>query len=176
MTLITNIVHCETITTFAGGGSSLGVGPASSASLGSPSGLAYDPYRGAIIITEFLGYRIRSVSLTTGIITTIAGDGTAGYSGDGGLAISARLYMPKHAIYAPDGCLYIADTGNNVVRKVDVSGEETPLFFSIAWGLTAPPLFQVLLFSALDLLHSCKCLISWPFFHRHHLNICRDTW
>ena len=61
---------------------------------------------------------IRKVTAATGIITTYAGTGTAGYTGDGGAATSARLRAPQGLVRASNGDLYIADTGNNVVRKV----------------------------------------------------------
>jgi Cellulase (glycosyl hydrolase family 5)/NHL repeat len=58
----------------------------------------------------------------TGVITTIAGNGTAGYAGDGGPAISARLSYPIRAVMAPDGSILIADEGNNVIRRVAPDG------------------------------------------------------
>src|SRR5207249_9212192 len=71
--------------------------------------------------------RVRKVT-SLGIISTIAGDGTTGYSGDGGPATSARLGLgPQQAGLATDsaGNLYIADTNNYRVRKVDASGNIT---------------------------------------------------
>src|SRR5262249_19033685 len=56
------------------------------------------------------------------IITTFAGNGTSGYSGDGGPATSAMLNEPHDVTVASDGSLYIADTGNNCIRRVDKAG------------------------------------------------------
>jgi hypothetical protein len=83
--------------------------------------LSYDP-SGGILIADVNNNRVRRVDLTSNIINTIAGDGTYGFTGDGGLATSASLSEPRHALYGPDGCLYIADYGNYVVRKVNAQG------------------------------------------------------
>jgi uncharacterized protein (TIGR03437 family) len=102
------------ITTFAGGGSSMGDnGPPTSAQLSNPTGLAVDS-RGSLYIAE--GNRVRRVS--NGVITTAAGNGTAGNSGDGGPATSAQLNHPSGIAVDSAGNLYIADTGNNAVRQV----------------------------------------------------------
>ena len=61
------------------------------------------------------------VTKSTGIITTVAGDGTGGYTGDGGLATSARLYYPRGVAVDASGNIYIADTGNNRIRMVTKS-------------------------------------------------------
>jgi sugar lactone lactonase YvrE len=71
---------------------------------------------GNLYIAETGGHRIRKVS--SGIITTVAGNGTQGYSGDGGTATNARLNGPLGLTVTASGDLYIADTGNSVVRKV----------------------------------------------------------
>ena len=96
-------------------------GQATSATFRNPSHLSYDP-SGAIIVSEVWNHRIRRVSVDSGIITTIAGNGNAGFTGDGGLATVASLSYPYHAMYGPDGCLYIADMYNFAVRKVDTQG------------------------------------------------------
>ena len=67
-------------------------------------------------------HRIRKVTVSTGIITTIAGNGgTGSYSGDGGPATSAGLYYPNGLTLDSTGNVYIADTGNSRVRKVTVA-------------------------------------------------------
>ena len=84
------------ITTVAGNGTagySGDGGPATSAELNSPAGVALDS-SGNIYIADTSNSRIRKVTVSTGVITTLAGDGTAGYSGDGGSATSAELYFP----------------------------------------------------------------------------------
>lgn len=65
--------------------------------------------------------RVRVVDLDTGIITTFAGS-DIGYDGDGGLATAAKLKQPSDVAISPDGDVFIADTRNNVIRKVDTNG------------------------------------------------------
>jgi len=95
-------------------------GAASSAGLSSPGGLAIDS-AGNLYIADAGNNRVRKVSLA-GTISTVAGNGTAGYSGDGGQAAKAELNGPAGVIVDSAGNLYIADTMNNVVRMVSPSG------------------------------------------------------
>ena len=104
------------ITTFAGGGSGGDGGPASSAAV-VPWGLALDS-SGNLFIAQRGGNSIREVAADTGVITTVAGSGTGGFTGDGGTAISANLYQPDGVAVDSFGSLYIADTGNNRIREV----------------------------------------------------------
>jgi uncharacterized protein (TIGR03437 family) len=111
------------ITTVAGNGAngfSGDGGPATSASLNSPSGVAVDA-SGNLFIADLYNNRIRKVS-TSGIITTAAGNGTAGYSGDGGPATSAELDDPQGIAIDASGNLFIADHYNDRIRKVSTSG------------------------------------------------------
>ncbi len=71
---------------------------------------------GSLYIADAGNHRIRKVS--NGVITTVAGNGTLGYSGDGGLATIAQLNSPSGISVDSAGNLYIADTKNNAVRKV----------------------------------------------------------
>ena len=116
------------ITTVAGSGAfgfSGDGGPATSASLRSPSGVAVDG-SGNVLIADQDNHRIRRVASGTGIITTIAGyGGHRGNIGDGGPATSAQLYSPSKVVVDSIGNLLIADTGNNKVRRVDTSGNIT---------------------------------------------------
>jgi sugar lactone lactonase YvrE len=108
------------ITTIAGSGApgSLGDGGlATLARLSSPSGIALAA-NGDFYIADRGNNKIRRVLALTGIITTFAGTGTAGYTGDGGLATLARLRAPQGVDLASNGDLYVADTGNHVVRRV----------------------------------------------------------
>ena len=111
------------ITTFAGTGVygySGDGGPAIAAKLYQPSSVALDA-SGNVYIADQRNDRIRKVD-TNGIITTFAGNGTGGYSGDGGSAASARLLQPSGVTVDASGNLYIADQYNNRVRKVDTLG------------------------------------------------------
>jgi trimeric autotransporter adhesin len=108
------------ITTVAGDGSIWyrgDGGPATSAGLGYPRGVAVDA-SGNIYIADTSNYCIRLVTRSTGIITTVAGDGTAGYKGDGGPATSASLYDPWDIAVDASGDMYIADFYNNRIRMV----------------------------------------------------------
>jgi trimeric autotransporter adhesin len=91
-------------------------GPATEAQLNSPLGVAMDA-AGNLFIADTANNRVRKVS-TTAIITTVAGNGQQGYSGDGGSALSAQLSGPSGLAVDAAGNLFIADNSNNRVRKV----------------------------------------------------------
>jgi len=93
-------------------------GPAISAQLHWPSAVALDG-SGNIYIADYSSNRIRKVS-PAGIITTFAGNGIAGYSGDGGIATAAELNLP-YGVTFHSGDIYIAEYGNNIIRKVSPS-------------------------------------------------------
>lgn len=95
-------------------------GPAVSAGLSGPGGLAFDS-NGNMYIADRWHDCIRKVS-KIGIISTVAGNGTCGYSGDGGPAISAQLSRPIGVSVDESGNLYVADTENHRIRKIDNSG------------------------------------------------------
>ena len=109
------------ITTVAGNGT-LGFsgdgGAATSASLSFPRAVAVDG-SGNLYIADQLNERVRRVDVATGVITTVAGNGTGGFSGDGGLATSAQLNVPRGVAVDGSGNLYVSDSGNNRVRRVD---------------------------------------------------------
>jgi uncharacterized protein (TIGR03437 family) len=112
-----------TITTVAGNGTpGFGGdnGAATSAQLNLPTGLAVDG-TGNLYIADFSNNRIRKVT-PGGTISTFAGNGLAGYSGDGGQAASAMLTTPMGVAVDSAGNVYIADTGNNAVRVVNSAG------------------------------------------------------
>ena len=112
-----------TITTVAGNGTngfSGDGGPATSAALWFPRGVTVDS-GGNLLVADGRNHRIRKVS-TTGTITTVAGNGTAGFGGDGGSATAAALKAPEAVVADAVGNLYIADTENHRVRKVNASG------------------------------------------------------
>ncbi|GAB3690750.1 hypothetical protein GCM10027592_08230 [Spirosoma flavus] len=111
------------ITTVAGTGSpNFGGdgGPATAATMAYPSGVAVDKL-GNLFIADQGNNRIRKVN-TLGIISTVAGNGTLGFGGDGGSAPNADLYYPIDVVFDKAGNLYIADQGNNRIRKVSTSG------------------------------------------------------
>ena len=117
-----------TITTFAGSGSGLSGyggdgGPASDALLSYPASVAVDG-NGNLYIVDSLNNRVRRVD-PGGTITTVAGSGSFGYGGDGGPATAAALFLPEDAAVDGNGNLYIADSLNHRIRRVDPSGTIT---------------------------------------------------
>ena len=110
-------------------------GPATEALLNTPFDVDVDPL-GILYIADSGNERIRRVILSTGIITTVAGDGTEGYSGDGGPATAAQLDAPYGLAVGRTGEVYIADQGSSpskVIRKV--TGRDKPV---ITWPTPAP--------------------------------------
>lgn len=93
-------------------------GQANVASLFSPQGLALDA-AGNLLIADRLNARIRELNLSTGVITTIAGTNSFGYSGDNGLATAAQLNRPSGVALDAVGNIFIADVQNYSVRRVD---------------------------------------------------------
>jgi trimeric autotransporter adhesin len=121
--LILKVSPSGAVTTVAGngtGGFSGDGGPATSAELNGPSGVAIDA-QGNLYIADTLNNRVRKVT-PDGTISTVAGNGTSLYSGDGGPAVAAQLSGPRGLALDAGGDLFIADTGNNVVRKISASG------------------------------------------------------
>ncbi len=93
-------------------------GPATAATLNEPCALALDG-KGSLFIADQSNNRIRRVDLQTGIITTVAGTGESGYTGDGMPAVEALLAGPSGLAMGPEGALYIADTFNGRIRRID---------------------------------------------------------
>ena len=99
-------------------------GLATAAALKFPSGVAVDT-SGNFYIADTKNNRIRKVTTSTGIITTVAGSASGGFSGDGGPAILAELKFPEGVALDTSGNFYIADTFNMRVRFVDTSSPST---------------------------------------------------
>ena len=125
-----------TISTIAGNGTAGNQGgngsAANKAEVSAPRGGVIDS-RGNIYFADSANNIVRKISPTGGIVT-LAGTGTSGYTGDGGAATAATLNAPSKVIFDPAGNLYIADTGNNVIRYVNV---ETGLISTVAGNGTA---------------------------------------
>jgi trimeric autotransporter adhesin len=106
-------------------------GPATSASLYHPSGVFAD-HSGNLYFADFGNYVIRKVSVS-GVISTIAGNGTAGFSGDGGPATAAKMHPTGVSVDAA-GNVYVADGFNNVIRKINTSGIITTVAGNLTTG------------------------------------------
>lgn len=120
-------VSTGVITTVAGNGTAGYSGDdtlAAGAELNGPGGVAVDA-SGNLYIADFQNNRIRKVTASTGVITTVAGNGTAGYSGDGEKAIDTKLNGPQNVVVDKFGNLYVADRLNNRIREVGLGGEIT---------------------------------------------------
>ena len=98
-------------------------GPATKGSVNQPEGVAVDA-AGNVYIADTLDHAVRKVT-PDGVITTLAGTGNPGYSGDGGPANRARLNQPRGVAVDAAGNVYVADTGNNQVRRIDALGTIT---------------------------------------------------
>jgi len=107
-------------------------GPALEATLQEPVGIAFDA-EGNLYFADRDNHAVRRVDLD-GLITTVAGTGDPGFSGDGGLATEAQLERPQDVAVDADGNLYIADGVNNRIRMVDVAGIITTFAGSGAGG------------------------------------------
>jgi sugar lactone lactonase YvrE len=113
----------EVVTTIAGscgqttGGYSGDGGAAATATLNLPFDLEFGP-DGRLYVSDTENHVVRAINLTSGVIETVAGTGTAGFSGDGGPATEAKLNSPYGIAFDSGGNLYIADTLNNRIRVV----------------------------------------------------------
>jgi trimeric autotransporter adhesin len=116
-----------TLTTIAGGGAGGDNGPAIEAIVAGPTGVAADS-SGDVFIAEYDSERIRRVDVATGVITTVAGNGTEGFGGDNGPATEASLFQASAVAVNAQGDLFIADPLSERVRRVDAqTGIITPV-------------------------------------------------
>ena len=102
-------------TAFSGDG-----GPALNAGINFPQGIAVGP-DGSVYFSDVNQHRVRRIA-PDGIISTVAGNGSFGFSGDGGPATSASLALASGIVLAPDGSLFIAEQGNHRIRRVGANG------------------------------------------------------
>jgi len=126
------------ITTVAGNGNSAYAGdggPATLASFSFPLGVTVDSADN-IYVADAGNNRVRKITASTGIITTVAGNGQAGFSGDGASAANATLNLPSDVALDGAGNLYIADAGNNRVRMVNSAGVITTIAGTSTNGFT----------------------------------------
>lgn len=120
-------MHAQIISTVAGNGvAAYGSDnvPATATPLNEPHGVAFDAF-GNMYIADALNHRVRKVD-AFGVITTIAGNGTAGNLGDGGPATAAELRTPYAVAFDHSGNLYVGDLANCTVRKITPSGTILP--------------------------------------------------
>lgn len=96
-------------------------GPATAAQLNAPSAIAVDPNTSEIFIADTGNHRVRRIS-RAGLIATAAGTGTAGMAFEGSAAVFAQLNEPRGVAIDAVGNIYIADTGNNRIRRIDRTG------------------------------------------------------
>ena len=129
-----------TLVTLAGGGQNDGNNvAATSVVLNAPFGMAFGPQGNTLYIAEIGNHRVRRVDLATGIITTVAGTGQAGFGGDGGPATQAQLNSPQAVALDAQGNLYIGDTGNARIRRVTPTGVISTLAGTGTRGLGRDP-------------------------------------
>ena len=104
-------------------------GPATAATFNLPHELRFGPKRGNLFVVDMQNHAVRKIDVKTGVITTVAGTGQPGYSGDGGPADKAQLKQPHSIQFSPDGKhLYICDIGNHVIRRVDMKTKRIETF------------------------------------------------
>lgn len=118
--VVREVTPAGVISTVAGTGGVEGYsgdgGPATQAKLMAPVGVAVDS-SGNLYIADYYGW-IRKVTAKTGVISTFAGNGSTGYSGDGGEATAARFYNPVAVAVDSSGNVFVADSGNGAVRMI----------------------------------------------------------
>jgi len=131
--LMVQNLNSQTVTTIAGSGvASFADGTGAVAQFNSPSRMAIAS-DGTIYVADYINNRIRKIS-ATGIVSTLAGTGNSGAIN--GLATTATFYHPSAVAVAADGTIYVADEGNNLIRKITAGGMVSTLAGSGSAGLT----------------------------------------
>jgi sugar lactone lactonase YvrE len=132
--LITTVAGSDDFGSAGGNG-----GPATSASLHGPTGVALDA-AGNLFIADTLHDRVQRVDAATGVITTVAGTGVAGYGGDGDPATAASLRLPTGVAVDGSGNLFIVDSANHRVRKVATAADPggNPVTYTFTIRNTSP--------------------------------------
>ncbi len=118
--LVPETLNAGEITTLVGSDRAFGDGgPALQASLNAPKAMIFDK-AGNLLVADTNNHKVRKINLTTGEITTIAGIGTAGFTGDGEPAARTKLNFPNGLAIDERGNIFISDSANNRIRRVDV--------------------------------------------------------
>lgn len=128
--VVRRVAQDGTITTVVGTGKAGYAGdggPALAASLNQPHEIRFDR-EGNLFIADMRNHAIRRLDLKTRVITTFAGTGKPGYSGDQGPASRATLRQPHSIQFGPDGALFICDIGNHVIRRVEAKSQVITTF------------------------------------------------
>ena len=102
-------------------------GPALNASFNMPHEIRFDK-AGHLYAVDMMNHCVRKIDLQTGLISTFAGNGRTGYTGDGGQATQAQFNKPHSIQFGPDGHLYVCDIGNHVIRRIDRTTNEITTF------------------------------------------------
>lgn len=121
--LLAQVTNAQNISTIAGTGTAGYNGdgiPATSAQFNGVQGLAFDG-SGNLFVADISNNRIRKITISTGLISTVGGTGTAGYNGDGILATAAQINIPSALAFDSDGDLYFTDRSNSRIRKITTS-------------------------------------------------------
>ena len=95
-------------------------GPALNASFNLPHEIRFDK-AGHLYVVDMMNHAVRRIDARTGVISSFAGTGRMGYSGDGGPAIEAQFNKPHSIQFGPDGQLYVCDIGNHVIRRIELT-------------------------------------------------------
>ncbi len=117
-------------------------GPALEACFNQPHELRFDK-AGHLYVVDMMNHAVRKIDGQTGIITTFAGNGKSGYTGDGGPANEASLNKPHSIQFGPDGSLYICDIGNHVIRRVDMATNKVTTIAGVGTAGATPDGAQI---------------------------------